>query len=377
MGFLDRPQKLWWRKALFQVHLWCGLLIGLILLVVGLSGSVLVYQHELQEWQMPKAELRPGVPRINLDDLVAKVKQRFPGYTFVYLTLPEHDGQPIVVQAEGDKSHRSRFVCAHPQTGEILEQHLTRESFLNLMFRLHMYLLAGDSGFTVNAIVALLGVGMCLTGAVLWWPGVKSWARALKVNTQASWKRVNYDLHSAVGFFTTLCLGLVFLTGVYFRFPEPFVAAIEKLTGTPGWPEGPTATPRKAPAIPIERAVAIAEREIPNAVTTYVQLPHEPKDPFYIGRKRESDGLPWAGNGVYMDPHTGAVIRREVHGEIRNATRNLLDWVGYIHFGTFAGHVSRVLWIVLGAAPGLLFITGMLMYWNRSLGKKWRRRRAV
>ena len=66
MGFIDRPQELKWRKLLFQIHLWCGLVIGAILLVVGLTGSILVYYHELSEAQSPVVQPQPGKPRVNL-----------------------------------------------------------------------------------------------------------------------------------------------------------------------------------------------------------------------------------------------------------------------------------------------------------------------
>jgi uncharacterized iron-regulated membrane protein len=45
-----------------------------------------------------------------------------------------------------------------------------------------------------------------------------------------------------------------------------------------------------------------------------------------------------------------------------------------IHYGTFGGYTTRVLWIFAGLMPGTLFVTSLLMWWNRSLSKKWRRR---
>ncbi len=49
MSFLDRPQSVWWRKALFQVHLWIGAVIGLYLILISLTGSLLVFQRDLQD----------------------------------------------------------------------------------------------------------------------------------------------------------------------------------------------------------------------------------------------------------------------------------------------------------------------------------------
>jgi len=60
------------------------------------------------------------------------------------------------------------------------------------------------------------------------------------------------------------------------------------------------------------------------------------------------------------------------HHEVPLGARIQRDIFG-LHFGTFAGDVSRVSWVLVGVAPTVLFVTGVLMWWNRSLSKKWRK----
>ena len=50
-------QTVWLRKALFQVHLWCGLGIGLYLVVISVTGSVLVYRSELRQAFNPEPRI--------------------------------------------------------------------------------------------------------------------------------------------------------------------------------------------------------------------------------------------------------------------------------------------------------------------------------
>ena len=45
--WVRQPQKIWLRRALFQVHLWTGVGVGLYVLMISLTGSVLVYRNEL------------------------------------------------------------------------------------------------------------------------------------------------------------------------------------------------------------------------------------------------------------------------------------------------------------------------------------------
>jgi hypothetical protein len=47
--WVEHPQRLWLRRFLFQVHLWSGIALGLYILMISVTGSVLVYRNELFE----------------------------------------------------------------------------------------------------------------------------------------------------------------------------------------------------------------------------------------------------------------------------------------------------------------------------------------
>jgi uncharacterized iron-regulated membrane protein len=86
----------------------------------------------------------------------------------------------------------------------------------------HENLLAGSFGRLVNGLGAASLLLLCVTGAVIWWPGIALWRRSLTVDWSAHFPRVNWDVHSALGFW---CFGFVLLWGlsaVYFVFPRPF-----------------------------------------------------------------------------------------------------------------------------------------------------------
>ncbi len=90
------------------------------------------------------------------------------------------------------------------------------------LVRLHTNLLAGSVGRFVNGIGGGSLILLSLTGAIIWWPGVKYWRRSLQVNWRAKFPRINWDLHSALGFW---CFPFVFLwgiSGLYFAFPQLF-----------------------------------------------------------------------------------------------------------------------------------------------------------
>ena len=83
----------------------------------------------------------------------------------------------------------------------------------------------------------------------------------------------------------------------------------------------------------------------------------------------------------YYDPYSGQHLAVWRRGEDQSMGDLILSWIGPLHFGTFggeggAGVVVKVLWMVLGLAPPVLAISGLLMYWNRYLSKRWRELRA-
>lgn len=44
-----------------------------------------------------------------------------------------------------------------------------------------------------------------------------------------------------------------------------------------------------------------------------------------------------------------------------------------LHYGTFGGAATRVLYVLLGLVPPLLFVTGCIMWWNRAAQKRFER----
>lgn len=65
---------------------------------------------------------------------------------------------------------------------------------------LHTKLMSGSSGEIVNGVGGIMVTVLCLTGAVIWWPGIAHWRRSLTVSWEAHHARIFWDLHSAVGF---------------------------------------------------------------------------------------------------------------------------------------------------------------------------------
>jgi uncharacterized iron-regulated membrane protein len=122
----------------------------------------------------------------------------------------------------------SAYVFVMGVSGSVLvfRNELSRQISIEWLVDLHENLLAGATGRLFNGIGAICLTLLCLTGAVIWWPGTKYWRRSLTVDWHAHFPRINWDLHSALGFWFFAFVAVWGLSGLYFSFPRAFDALL-------------------------------------------------------------------------------------------------------------------------------------------------------
>jgi uncharacterized iron-regulated membrane protein len=106
----------------------------------------------------------------------------------------------------------------------VYRNELSKRYSVEWVVKLHENLLLGLTGRLVNGIGAMCLTLLCLTGAVIWWPGIRNWRRSLTVNWRAHFARINWDLHSALGFWCFFFVLVWGISGIYFSFPHLFDA---------------------------------------------------------------------------------------------------------------------------------------------------------
>lgn len=229
--WLRQPQSVWLRKAVFQVHLWTGLIIGLYVVVMSLTGSALVYRVELERmFQTPRPAFQAGVAPMTTDQLRAAARQAYPEWEVTRVGTRVSRRNPVIeiwVERNGEKLER----LFNPYTGADLGDALPLKiKALDWVAFLHDELLLEEHGPTLNAAGSVLVTAMALSGLVVWWPGVRNWRRALTVKRGSSWPRFNWDLHSAIGIWFFAFLAMWGLTGFYLAYPEPFANYVDSMS---------------------------------------------------------------------------------------------------------------------------------------------------
>jgi len=220
--WLRHPQAVWLRRALFQVHLWTGLALGLYIIVISLSGSALVFRDRIFKalGNKPRTVAIFG-PRLPDDKLRVLAEKAYPRYRAGYVFRGKQRDQASIVVLDRNSKYRQELF--DPYSGQDLgpaDPAVLR--VLTWLADLHFNLLAGEEGRRWNGHAAVLVTLLVLTGSVVWWPGIENWRRSLAARTTANWKRFNWELHSMIGFWTYAFSLMWGITGIYVVFPAPF-----------------------------------------------------------------------------------------------------------------------------------------------------------
>lgn len=220
--WVQQPQNIWLRKALFQVHLWSGIGIGLYVLMISVTGSVLVYRNELYMAATPNPIISTGsAPRLTDEQLKEAAIRAYPGYQVANLRRSRNLDEAVDVQLRRGDQLKNRLF--DPRTGNDLGEAVPLAIWaVSTLLDLHDNLLAGTTGRTVNGVGALAVLALSATGLALWWPGIKTWRRSLRPHRGVGWKRLIWELHSMFGFWSFGFILLFAVSGVYLGISEPF-----------------------------------------------------------------------------------------------------------------------------------------------------------
>lgn len=215
-----------------MLHLWLGLLSSIVLFVVCLSGSIYAFRQQIEDLINYPVVFVDSLPthQVDIDQMLSDFESRYG--TATQVRFSPHTARSIEIS---NRNRESFGVTAgyDPATGSLLgEYSRVAVSFFAWILELHRFLLAGDVGKMINGIAVLILLLMLMSGFVLWMP--KKWKKLksrLRVRWRARFYRLNYDLHSVVGFYALLLLMHLAVTGLYVSFTWMKNAMIVSLGG--------------------------------------------------------------------------------------------------------------------------------------------------
>lgn len=390
------------RELCLVVHRWLGLAAALFVAVLGVTGSVLVYEEEIDRalnpelFQVasaggaPEGEGTRVAPMAPISPGRALEALRASGEAFsepATLRLPQGPTEPYVFwvppparATEGAGGRRTQ-VMVDPYTGKVLGSRPEHAGGLGVLHLLHTELMAGPVG---HEAVGWLGVALLVlsaTGMVVWLPRrlvPRRIREALLVRVGAGAKRTNYDLHRAGGVWTLLYVTLLAGTGAGLIFYDAAGAMLSGVTGSERVPPPPVSSEAGAglhlrpaglrPAA-LDTAWRSARSALPEATFTFVGLGTGPGQLLSFRGRMPSELHPNGRSFVWFDRWSGEPIRTDDASRL-GAGPQLLHALYPLHIGVFSvGPVGpgvwRAVWALLGLAPALLALTGFLAWWWR------------
>lgn len=367
------------RKLWLQVHLWLGLIAGALLVLVGLTGSVLVFYPEIDALLNPalfqvaqppdgEAAFRPIA-----ESMAAATAPLPPGSKLTFVQYPPHDDLAYQFYASvptgAADAVDERHVFVDPYRATVTGERLVKpadsaipRAFIPFMFNLHyQLLLPWDIGGPIVGILALLMILSVLTGLIIWWPLTGKWRQALTIKRRASRERFNFDLHKTVGVYTLAVMMALLVSAVYMNLPETFYTLVNAFSPTINRYQVKSLPPFDRPALALAQAVEIANARYPKGRLDWLYPATEPDAAHTVCKSGLGLSHFTDHACVVIDQYSGKILHIEAP-DVGTAGESFARWQWFLHSGQAFGLTGRILVCLTGIACALLYVTGFIRW---------------
>lgn len=346
------------RKIFEWAHRWFGLIAGFYFVLLGLTGSYLVYDEAIDRFFKP--ELYHATASDASVDLATLVK--------VAQTELKVEKPPFMIRIPGKTSQTSRVVLDTAKPGEdrvmtaafidtsnmqVRGTEVSSRTFTGVMFSFHHDLFWGGTGRTIMGVSGILMCLILLTGLYLWWPRNRSFLSALKTRKWRNALQMNLELHKVSGIWTFVLMIVVTATGTYISKPNWFMPQPQQSERPK---EGGDRKPKDFDWAAIQTSMEADYGK--NLRPLFVRV-----------RGNSATVMAWpGGNEVRRAFNADGSVKPEEKRESSAATVRAVNHD--LHVGHFWGWLGEFLIFVSGLLPLFFYVTGMIVWWKKSQAKK-------
>lgn len=352
-------------RFLFSVHSWLGLIAGVFILSFFLTGSVIVFRKELNEWQHPQmhtvSEQNAGYLPYN--ELYNSAKRQRPGlYLYSFRYIPKKKTETIEMRIYNPASKKYGLLYLDPYNGNVLGT-TWNNSLYDVMLTLHYTFFLGKAGELLAAIFALALIGSVITGLIVYRKHIgRMLTFRLKMNWR-NWRMVSSNLHRIIGVWALLFNLVLSVSGFYmmlyaFDLKAQFGSNASTSVSTP-------------PAVQQNLDSLIQQTEVllNDGEFHYLDFPRNEGEPVTV----YTDGGFWLwgdySNKVEFDNPTGAV--RRVFHQSQMSFREKMEYALYtLHYGQYGGTLVKLLYCIFGLSGAILSITGFALWYRKKRHKR-------
>jgi len=331
------------RSILRQFHLWLGLRLG--------PG------WESRVWDRALATARAHHPG-QQGDWSFEVTGKGGPIPARYYPPSHHSGHHVEREMLWFSADGSRIVRSDPWGSYMM----------SWLYELHMHLLAGETGSLIVGWSGFVVLVLLVSGLIVWWSR-GSWRKGLAFKRKAASIRRLRDIHKLSGLWSLVLLFLLAGTGAFLALPDIKTTLFTAAIAAPDTVPSPRSTASSGQQVPISIALAAAHKALPDARLAFIDVPDGGDKP--IRMRMQVPGDPhfrFPGSFIFVDQYSGRVLA--VH-DVRsgNTATAVNSRVRPIHDGSIGSLWGRVLAVILGFVPLLLFVTGIL-HWRRRLAAR-------
>jgi uncharacterized iron-regulated membrane protein len=345
------------RRIWFSVHSWLGLSCGLLLFIVCWSGTIAVLSHEIDWLLDDRISAQPTPDSLKWQPIEDAVKARYPGWRITEISVPLHDGFAVEVLAEpvADNPHRiyvdpaSAKVLGH--TSYLNVQRFFRSFHMALFDTGNLSLFGVTLGYLLVVLLAFPLLASMITSLVFykrWWRGFLT--LTIGRGPKAFWS----SAHKMIGVWSLWLVFVIGTTGVWYL-AEWYIPYPEE-------PQTQTIVPA-SPPLTLDQLVEKAKVNYPalrvkgisnweNANTMWL----DGHDGSLLVRDRAAS--------IGIDRYTGAIVEIRKPGDL-SALDRWAETADVIHFGTWGGLASKILYFVFGLLLSALVLTGAYLHVKR------------
>jgi uncharacterized iron-regulated membrane protein len=340
-----------------RIHRWTGGCIGLLLAVLGLTGTLLLYED---------AWLRATVPNAD-EPLVKDVATANAG---LQRLLVSESPTSVIFPTDSLGLFKLSFAggagAYADQSGTIVARWTSKWQRVELwLFDLHHYLFMGEAGATFGGILSLIGLGFVITGVVLWWRTRKTFAPRL---LPTRWSRFHIVRHHRdLGAVTSPLLSIALLTGAMLTL-RPVADMLLSPLSAPGTIAESLAPPRVKGGAPAEQfdwttALQTVRTMYPDAELRTISVPTRKGDLVRIRVRQPDEWLPNGRTVFWFDPADSHLVEARDAHTLPLATR-AFNLVYPLHASTVGGLLYKAAMTAAGLALTLLGTLALFAFWS-------------
>jgi uncharacterized iron-regulated membrane protein len=364
---MNRP-----RRIVMRLHLWLGLSLGALMVLAGLTGSLLVFYVDIDRWLHPQQAAAGTASPAAYDRAIITLRQAFPDKQGPWRI--EVTGQPGAIPVRYYNPHETAghdmapmMAWLSPDGARVLRRDFWGDYAMTWIYDLHYRLLLGKPGGVVFGYAGIGLLVLLLSGLWAWWPR-SSWKKALRLKQAAAKSRRLRDIHKLAGLAGLPLLLVITATGVMLALPSETGMVLAPLIGDPAPLPSPRSHAATGRQILPSAAIAAAKAHWPEARLVWVEVPPSGSAAFRLRLQRPGDPSPRFPHGyVWVDQHDGR-IAGHFDAVARTPATTLGNWLHPLHDGSVGGLTLRLLTVAAGLVPLALFVTGVM---------RWRHRRKV